>query len=208
MTAFLETPPMPGCLSVGFTAEPHFETQVIEMQSGDEVRNQLWSSALLRFSAISAMRTPEEIYELLVFYRAMGGRFRGFRMKDWSDYKSCSPDNEPAPTDQPLLLVNAGLKQYRLVKVYEFGAYAETRYILKPVPGTVAIARNGVPLAAGVDYTLDTTTGLVIFVNDAGALTWGGEFDVPVRFDSGFPMELISHRVQSVPFTLVEQRRP
>jgi hypothetical protein len=38
----------------------------------------------------------------------------------------------------------------------------------------------------------------------AGALTWGGQFDVPVRFDSEFPVEILNLRIQSATFTLRE----
>jgi uncharacterized protein (TIGR02217 family) len=59
-----------------------------------------------------------------------------------------------------------------------------TRDINKPVSGTVLVALDGTPQAAG--WTVDETTGVVTFDVGPGngvAVTAGYEFDVPVRFD-------------------------
>ena len=56
---------------------------------------------------------------------------------------------------------------------------------MKPVAGTVRVARGGVEQASG--WSVNTTTGIVTFdaAPNAGMLvTAGFEFDVPVRFDT------------------------
>lgn len=54
------------------------------------------------------------------------------------------------------------------------------RPIRKPVAGVVVRA-NGVVIPA----TVDTTTGLATFTAPAGqSVTWSGQFDVPVRFET------------------------
>jgi uncharacterized protein (TIGR02217 family) len=60
------------------------------------------------------------------------------------------------------------------------------RPIKKPVAGTVRVAVGGDALQEGIEYFVDTATGLVTFayapVNGA-LVTAGFEFDTPVRFD-------------------------
>ena len=71
------------------------------------------------------------------------------------------------------------------MKRYESGAQAWVRRIVKPVAGTVRVARGGVEAASG--WSVDATTGVVTFAAAPGAgvlVTAGFEFDVPVRFDT------------------------
>ena len=50
---------------------------------------------------------------------------------------------------------------------------------------------------------MDYTTGLV---TGGGGGTASFEFDVPVRFDGQFPVEVVARQIQSVTFALVELR--
>ena len=59
------------------------------------------------------------------------------------------------------------------------------RRIVKPVTGTVRVARGGVETVAG--WSVNATSGVVTFAAAPGAgvlVTAGFEFDVPVRFDT------------------------
>jgi hypothetical protein len=64
------------------------------------------------------------------------------------------------------------------------------------VPSTVLLSGAG-----SVDYTTGLVTG------SAGG-TWGGLFDLPVRFspETGFPVEVMTMQIQSVSFVLQELR--
>ena len=62
-----------------------------------------------------------------------------------------------------------------------------SRKIIKPVPATVNVYKNGVLQVSGV--TVNTTTGIVTFsVAPAGGvvITADFQFDVPCRFDNDF----------------------
>lgn len=205
---FLETPRFPGCVSFGFTSEPIYLVSVIERASGVETRNRSWSRPLHRYTATLGPRVEADVQEALEFYHAVGGRAYGFRFKDAVDYLSCRIGEVPTMLDQPLYLV-AGYSpvSYQLVKEYTVGARTQQREIYKPVQGTILIADNGVLKTENTHYTVDYTTGLVeLNFTPAGALTWGGEFDVPVRFDSEFPVEVQNVRIQSASFVLRELR--
>jgi uncharacterized protein (TIGR02217 family) len=211
MTDFLESPPFPGCPRYGFISEPMYSVSIIERASGVERRNRNWAYPLTRLTITVG---PSEggdtaIQELLRFYHAVGGSATGFRIKDFADFKSCEVGATPAATDCPMLLVaGESPDEYQLVKRYTYGALDQDRPIYKPVQGTIVVEDDGNPKAEGVDYTINYTTGRVTlnFVPSSGGPTWGGEFDLPARFDGAFPVEIISHRHQAVSFTVREIR--
>lgn len=156
---------------------PAYATVIVSVSSGAEQRVQQWSVGRLKWNLQQAGLQPTEVAYLVQFFRARGGRARGFRFKDWTDYTVTSQalaNPYPATTMQ-------------LVKTYTDTGITETRTILKPVSGTVTVYQNGVALILGTDYTLDITTGIVTFLGShpvsGAAYTWTGQFDVPVRFD-------------------------
>jgi uncharacterized protein (TIGR02217 family) len=211
MTDFLESPRFPGCPRYGFISEPMYSVSIIERASGVERRNRNWAYPLTRLTITVG---PSEggdaaIQELLRFYHAVGGQATGFRIKDFSDFKSCEVGATPAATDCPMLLVaTESPDEYQLVKRYSYGALNQDRPIYKPVSGTIVVEDDGDPKAEGVDYTIDYTTGRVTlnFTPSSSGPTWGGEFDLPARFDGTFPVEIISHRQQAVSFSVREIR--
>lgn len=191
MPDFLESPRFPGCPSFGFTSDPDYRVVITRTASGFEKRNRSWAMPLTRMTITIGPRVENEIQELLEFYHAVGGMAIAFRVKDYTDYKSCFVGDTPLVTDQPLVAVSGG---HQLVKRYQFGTLTLDRYIYKPVSGTVTFTGGGV---------LDYTTGLI--TGGAGG-TWGGEFDLPMRFDSTFPVEVANQRIESVQFALQEVR--
>jgi uncharacterized protein (TIGR02217 family) len=207
--AFLETPRFPGCPSFGITSEPLYAVSVVERANGGEKRNRDWDRPRHRYTVTVGPRMEAEISEVLEFYHAVGGPAYGFRFKDPVDFKSCRVESEPSSTDQPLPELEGGSpSQYQLTKRYTMGANTQDREIYKPVSGSILIADAGVLKTEGADYDIDYTTGEVILnFTPSGALTWGGEFDVPARFEQGFPIEIVQLRIQSVTFTLLELRQ-
>lgn len=213
MTDFLETPDFPACPKYGVVSEPEYSVTVVRTASGQERRNRNWSRPLTRVTITvgPGPRADDEVQELLEFYHAVGGSAVGFRYRDVADYKSCRASDTPARTDQPLVLVNASPTYYQLTKRYTFGAQTQDREITKPVSGSILIAVNGVLKTENTDYTIDYTTGRVSFITPIASspipvFTWGGEFDIPVRFDSAFPVEQVSHQIESASFVLQEIR--
>ena len=205
---FLETPRFPGCPSFGYTVNPKYSTTISTLTSGREFRNRNWARPLIEIEVTVGPRLQEEIEELLDFWHAVGGQEIGFRFKDESDYKSCRLGSTTTPPDQPFVSVTGSPSGYQLVKNYTAGIRTQTRYISKPVQGTIRVSNTLGAEQASSRWTIDYTTGLLTpngsFVGTPGA--WGGEFDVPVRFNSEFPIQLIDHEIQSVQFTLLELR--
>jgi len=200
MTAtFLESPAFPGCPAYGFVSDPEYSVSVTRTASGYEKRNQNWRYPLQRMIVTIGPRNRADIEIVHAFYHAVRGRTVAFRVKDWTDYKTGSVDETPTATDQPLIAIPGG-SDFQLVKRYQFGIdqdgdpVYQDRPIYKPVTGTVVLSGAGT-----VDYATGRVTG------GAGG-TWGGEFDLPMRFDSGFPVEIENWKIHSVQFALQEIR--
>ena len=157
-------------------------TDVVTLRSGYEERNAIWANSRLTFDVGLGIRDLADIYALKEFWEARRGRLRGFRFKDWSDFKSCAPNSTATNTDQTLLSIDT--THYQIQKVYSAASNPWTRTIKKPVNGTVLVRDNTGPLVESVNYTVDYTTGIVTFtLAPTGTPTAGFEFDVPVRFE-------------------------
>ncbi len=205
---FLESPRFPECPSLGYTSEPSYSNTITKFWGGGETRQRNWSRPLIRVSCTVGPRQEEIIETLLAWWHVAGGSANGFRFKDYADYRSAAFDDDISNTDQPLVLVTGSPAVYQLTKRYTHGAGDQDREIYKPVAGTILIADNGTPKTLGVDYTIDNSTGLVsLLFSPAGTLTWGGEFDLPMRFDSEMPVEIMEKHIQSVTFSLMELRK-
>lgn len=207
--SFLETPRFPTCPRFGYTSSPQYSVTISSTVGGVERRNRNWSQPIHTYSVSVGPKMEAEVQELLEFWHALGGPECGFRFKDQADFQSGRVGTVISSIDQVLVLIPGSPGGYQLQKTYRVGNRAQVRDILKPVQGTILIADNGVAKTEGSQWILDYATGLLtIFFSPAGPLTWGGEFDVPVRFDSEFPLELISHQVEQVTFQLRELRNP
>jgi len=186
-----------------------YDVTVIRRASGHERRNRNWLYPLHRYSATVGPRGWDDVQAVLEFYHAVGGRALGFRFSDGNDYKSCQVHEVITALDQPLIPTPSGFSPsgYQLIKRYSAGSRNQDRYITKPITGTILLADNGTAKDEGVDWTMDYTTGVVALIfSPVGPLTWGGQFDVPVRFDSELPVELQNKEIQSASFTLMELR--
>jgi uncharacterized protein (TIGR02217 family) len=199
MADFIESPRFDICPAYGYVSEPEYRVVITRRASGVEKRNRAWLRPLVKFTLTLGPRHENEIQEALEWWHAAGGQARGFRVKDYVDYSSAMLMQTPVSNlDQPLVLISAGV--YQLTKRYQVGVDEDSnpvyqdRPIYKPVSGTVLLSGAG-----SVDYTTGVVTG------SAGG-TWGGQFDVPVRFDSGFPVEIQNQRIESVTFALQELR--
>ncbi len=174
---FIESPRMPECISFGLVSGPAFKTTAVVVGSGHEKRNVEWSLPLGRWDLSQAIK-DEEDFELVEahFMNAMG-RAYGFRMKDWRDYRVVAGRG---------VVTGITTTLFQLQKTYPFGANIFKVPVRKPIAEGFVLKNSGVTLNTPADYTLDTTTGRVTTTipRTAANLTWVGEFDKPVRFDT------------------------
>ncbi len=189
---------LPTTIEIGAETSPLMATDVVFFDSGYRAVNSRWSQGLRRLS-ISYTENVAVIEEILRIFQAVDGRVNSFLVRDWGDWNTSQGHmdtdnaiNNVQPIDQPMLntvtLTFAGdgsTKLYQMGKNYVKGLASQFRYIKKPQSGTVKVAVNGVQLVEGPDFTVDYSTGLVLFAVapiSSALVTWGGAFYVPVAF--------------------------
>lgn len=174
-------------IALGATGGPERRTQIVTLASGHEERNQQWAHSRRRYDAGYGIKTLDDIHAIIAFFEERRGRLHGFRWRDPFDHKSSVPSDPPLALNQVQPIAD-GETTFQLTKTYGAGSSAYFRAIAKPVAGTVLVAEDGVALTETIDFTVDTTTGVVSRVtgtwSDAAPVTAGFEFDVPVRFDT------------------------
>lgn len=181
----------PPTISINSRGGAERKTEVIQLGSGFEERNQRWADSRRKFNAGYGIKTLNDMHTIAAFYEERRGQLHGFRWKDWADYKSCPPLTTPSNVDQNIGTGDGVTATFQLRKQYGSSFAPYQRLIKKPVSGTVLIAVNGVAKVETTDYTIDYTTGIVTFGGgdipaNGHAVTAGFQFDVPVRFDTDF----------------------
>lgn len=155
--SFMESPRFPDDVSNGVVFGPEFVTMVGNNQGGTENRNRVRTRGLCRGDCSQAIKTQTQLTTLLVFFRSVGGRYSGFRFKDWSDYAL-------AEADSNFTLVSGTVNQYQVNKLYRAAVgFEEIRPLRKPVSGTFVLKDAAVTVTAGAgagEYAFDTTTGI------------------------------------------------
>jgi len=166
---------------------PEYSTDVVVLNSGREQRNRNWQYARGAWNFGDRKLPDTELYEIIKFFRARGGKAEGFRMQDWADYQVLATEGILAIPGTNLGNGNGTATIFQMQKAYANGLETDYRIIAKPVTGKCTFYKNGVLLVTGTDVTIDYTTGLVTFAvapTIGAILTWAGQFDVPVRFDT------------------------
>lgn len=155
-----------------------WDTTVIEYPNGQSRRNQNRSAARGAWQLGDRRVDGDTADTLDGFFHAMRGRTHSFLYLDWGDY---------LVTEQQLIVEG---DEAQLIKIYGLAINPWVREIKKPDAESVVIEINEgagwEALEAGVDYTLDATSGLVTFdeaPETSAQLRWSGRFYVPVRFD-------------------------
>lgn len=175
-------------------ASPRFRTTIQVNAGGGERRNQEWQHPLHLYTLPEAVaRDWDEIETLKKHWLIMCGPFHSFPFYDPFDFASCDlvrPNTEPtvSMTDQVLGTVDGFTDSFQLTKTYSVGGETYDRTIHLPILDTIVIARDGV-LVPDTDYTVSRPGGVVTFdvppiLGGGNVLTWGGLFDVEVRYES------------------------
>lgn len=184
MSAFHEVLlPLP--FALGASGGPERRVDIVALGSGAEARNTPWAHGRRRYDIGGAVRTLDQLHELIAFFEARRGKLHGFRFRDPFDSKSCAPSAAPSPTDQAIGAGDGVATAFALKKTYGAGASAYERPIVKPVAGSVRAAVDGAEVTAGA-FSVDAATGIVTFASapaQGAAITAGFLFDTPVRFD-------------------------
>lgn len=159
-------------VSYGSQFGHEFNTRVTRLRSGHERRNAGWSMPLGKYRVMYQALLPEHHQYVLDAHMACMGSLIPFRFRNLTDFVA---------TSQPIGTGTGAEQTLQLEKVYTFGTFSLSRKISKPVSGTVKVYEDGVLVPAVVDYE---TGSVVLTASSGSAITWTGEFDIPVRFES------------------------
>lgn len=183
---------------------PKFSTNIESSGAGFELRTSNWVHPLHTYRARIDPTNEKALEAVKAFFLVVKGRYTGFRLLDWSDYKVTDA------TKNVFATTTSGVTTYQLGKVYSFGSYSYVRPIKKPyVSGQVdfphvstgsyitdgsefpdlSLYLDGNLLSRPTDYTIDEKTGLISLATNPGtgkALSASFTFAVPVRFDDDF----------------------
>ena len=184
MSAFHDVSlPLP--FALGASGGPERRVDIVALGSGAEARNTPWAHGRRRYDIGGAVRTLDQLHELIAFFEARRGKLHGFRFRDPFDFKSCAPSQAVSATDQALGEGDGEAVTFQLVRAYGAGDAAYARPIAKPVAGSVLVAIDGEALAAEA-FSVDAATGVITFIAppaEGAIVTAGFLFDTPVRFD-------------------------
>jgi uncharacterized protein (TIGR02217 family) len=206
-TSFMEDVIFPVNISRGSSGGPDWMVEIVELANGNEERNTAWTAPRRSYDAAYSVRTHDEIYAVLELYHVAMGALRGFRLLDWSDYRSGPPQTLPTMLDQVLGTGDGVSTVFPLNKKYKVGASTFVRRINKPY-GTIMVAKAGVLQSSGV--TVDLAAGTVTFAVAPTAgqvLKWGGQFHVPVRFDGKLDQIDLQGAFENIPSIPLKELR-
>ena len=190
MTGFHEIR-FPLDIALGSRGGPERRTEIVTTASGREERNARWAHSRRKFDAGYGVKSITKLAEVIAFFEERRGRLYGFRFRDRLDWTSGPWNAVPSALDQALGTGDGMRTEFALQKTYG-GVYAAyLRPITKPVAGSVKVAVDGAEKSADTDFSVDATSGQVIFAvghvpPDGAVITAGYLFDVPVRFDTDY----------------------
>lgn len=188
--AFDESATIPDNIARGSRSGLSMKADVIELDGGVDEVVARWPDARRTLDLSYGVRKFDDIQTLREFYLCRDGIARGFRARNPLDYttKPTGVDrHRGTPTDEDYNIGtgDGSNKTFQLKKTYTNGGRTITWNIRKPRTGTVIVALDGVSKTEGVHYTVDHSTGEVLFNSAPGVgqpVTAGCTFDTPVRF--------------------------
>lgn len=173
--------------------------------SGAQERARRWPSYRWEYEAGVGLHPDTTLDPVYAHYLTVGPE-NSFPFFDPRDYTS-APDNRSDPAssgtlDQPIGVGNGTNTVFQLSKTYAFGSRSYLRNIRKPLSaqpyrsldGTTKTAQvyvsvGGTLQTLGTHYSLDTSTGIIVFVTPPGngvAVRASFVFYVPVFYGADF----------------------
>lgn len=175
---------------------PIFSTQIAIVDSGTEQANQRWIDPLREINIPRGVRDQATFEAIKRQWLNMAGPAMTWPWRDPTDFASVDLTRiNEAPTvtrtDQALGVGDAVTRSFQLAKSYNVGSPAipYSRNIHFPVPSTLLIGVDGVDpttLSPALNWSVSRPGGVVTFDSPppgGSVITWGGLFDIQVRFE-------------------------
>lgn len=190
---------LPEEVEIGAVRRDPEDVEIVRTDNGGEVRNVRASQSLLEFD-ITYPHSEQDANFLAVraAYKAARGQLHSFDFQDHSEFEA---------EDEVIGTGDGATTAFDLIKSYTFGSETHERRIYRPV-SAITVKKDGVTQVAG--YSVNYSTGVVTFSAapaNGVVISWSGEFNVPLRFDTPFQVSMpAGHLVHVDTMTLVEVR--
>ena len=168
---------LPDNIEQGAKGGPTFKTDVLTTSGGYETTNQKWSLPRQVWDIGYGVSNKADLKAVIDFFHGRRGRARGFRFKNWLNYKV---------TGQSIATADGSTTTFQLKRTIADTVHPLDIDVTLPVSGTVKIYENGTD-TNGAGWTVDTTTGVVTYAvapANGVVITADFEYDIPVRFAS------------------------
>jgi uncharacterized protein (TIGR02217 family) len=176
---------LPAYIEKGSQFGPTFRNVIQEASAGNEQRLAQWTKSKrvgnLSYGLQMSSDPLGDFKAIVAMFLGHFGSLSPFRFRDWSDYIA---------TNEVFGTGTGSQTQFQLSKTYDpqlilLGTAGSFFYVraITLLASTPVIAINNVATTA---YTI-SASGMVTFTTapaSGAQLTWSGEFDVPVRFDT------------------------
>lgn len=165
------------CVSYGFEGGPTFNTQIVDIQSGREKRNAMWSQQKHKYSASFLNISKDEYKSIKQMHLVCMGRLRSFKFID-------PMDNEAV--NQVIGSGNGVQREFQFSTTSVIADVPYTRGIYGLILNEdFSVSINNV-IQNPNTYIVDDLRGTILF-NSAPAnnsiVRWSGNFFVWVRFE-------------------------
>lgn len=187
------------CPGYGWQGGPEFKTQIVELQSGRERRNAMWSQARHRYAAPYVNISIDAYMQIKKMHLVCRGQLHCFRFVDELDHTA----------EAEIFAIGDGvIDTFQLQKVTTIDGVSYNRQVFA-LSATPTIYINGI---AEDGVTVDLQRGTVVFDDppaDDDVLSWSGDFDIWVRFTQDFlPFTLDNPQLTNGSVDLIEVAPP
>lgn len=159
-----------GKLALGFTEISTWNTTVVTLSGGNEVRNVRWQAPLRRYEFGYTPRPLADVQAILAFFHDARGMGRSWLLKSWTDYKLEAGQIGTG---------NGTTTAFQIVKSY--GTLQPiSRKITYVKSGTLSVTVNGAP--ASIVSEVSGLVTLSAAPAAAAVVRATCQFYVPVRF--------------------------
>ena len=159
-------------LALGFTEVNTWNTTVVTLSGGNEVRNARWQAPLRRYEFSYTPRLLADVQAVVAFFHDARGMARTWRLKSWTDYRLVNGQigtGDSADTTFQLV------KSYGTLQPY-------SRDLIYIKPGSLSVTVDGVAATVSSEVaglvTLSSAPGTGAIVRATC------QFYVPVRFST------------------------
>jgi len=186
-----------------------FESFLVPSDTGGVAGQARVTTPTRRYRLIG-LKSQSDLAELRRFWLARNANLHSFRFKDKYDFTTATDGiSTPNYNDVNLGTQAANTRLIQLYKKYTYGSTTHSRPLKKIVEGTVRVGYNGSEITSG--FSVNHSQGILCFTNyvgTSGPVTFGCEFDVPVKFTSEcasyFPCSMEFYDYASTEISIIE----